>query len=52
MDEEWVFLVKNTPDIVYDIITRPMPRKKRSRYKKAAKAAVIFVQFVLWLKSL
>ena len=52
MDDEWVFLVQNTPNIVYDIITRPLPRKKRSRYKKAAKAAVLFVQFVLWLKSL
>ena len=52
MDDEWVFLVQNTPNIVYDVITAPLPRKKRARYKKIAKAAVLVVQFVLWVRSL
>ena len=52
MDQEWFFLVKNTPELLFDVVSIPLPYKKRSRLKKAAKAAVIFVQFVLWLKSL
>ena len=52
MDDEWVFLVQSTPEIFYDIITAPVPPKKKSRYKKMAKAAVLMVQFILWLKSL
>ena len=49
--EDWVFLVQSTPEIVYEIVTAPGP-PKRSRYKQAAKAAVLLVQFLLWLKSI
>ena len=54
--QDWVFLVQSTPEIVYDVVSlqKPMPerKKKRSRYERAVKAAVLLVQFVLWLKSI
>ena len=52
MEDEWVFLVQSTPEILYDVITAPVPPKKRSRYKRAAKTIALVIQFVLWLKSL
>ena len=52
MEDEWVFLVQSTPEILYDIITVPVPPKKRSRYKRAAKTVALIVQIFLWLKAL
>lgn len=50
--EDWVFLVQSTPEIVYEIVTAPRRAPKRSRYKQVARAAVLIVQFFLWLKSI
>ena len=50
--QDWVFLVQSTPEIVYDVVSMPERKKKRSRYERAVKAAVLLVQFVLWLKSI
>ena len=48
--EPWVVLY-NPGDIVYQEITGPMPRPRRSAYHRILKTAFTLAQIYFWLKG-
>ena len=51
MDSSWVYLYSENAEIVYDMITMPVPPKKRSLAKRVVKTAVVIMQIILWAKE-
>ena len=49
--DSWVFLYRPDAEIVYDMITMPVPPKKRSLAKRVVKTAVVVMQIIMWARE-
>ena len=49
---EWVWVCKNTDELVFDVLVIPVTTKRKPIAKLAIKAGIVAVNAVLYLKNL
>ena len=50
--KDWVWVCKNTEELVFDVLVIPLPQKKKPIAKLAIKAGIVALNAVLYLKNL
>ena len=49
---EWVWICKNSDELIFDVLVVPLPTKRKPIAKLAIKAGIVAVNAVLYLKNL
>ena len=49
---EWVWVCKNTDELVFDVLVYPVTTKRKPIAKLAIKAGIVALNAVLYLKNL
>ena len=52
MKDGWVYICKNTDELIFDVLTYPVTTKRKPIAKLAIKAGIVALNAVLYLKNM